>query len=177
MKEIYLAIKSKLETDVTELQTIRLFNNQFERSNNDSADFNDEQAFAYPCAFIDFPGDNEQMAEGSGVQYLDVTVRVLIGYESYLLEDLTVFDLKNKVFKALYNLNGAQFTSLSYLAQRIDTNHNNVYIYQLEFKTKYEQCVNFILNDKVEPEYPVSLTLNKNLDIDNNIIRTGDGII
>ena len=177
MKEIYLAIKAKLDTDVTELQTIRLFNNQFERSNNDSADFNDEQAFAYPCLFVDFPGDNGQISEGSGVQYLDVQVRVLIGYESYMVEDLEVFTLKDKVFKALYNLKGPTFSYLSYTAQRIDSNHNNVYIYEIEFSTKYEQSVSYLLNDKVEPTYPVELVLTKNLDIDNDIIRTGDGVI
>jgi len=176
MKEIYLKIKDRIEADVTEFQTVRLFNNQFERSNNDSADFNDEQAFAYPCLFVEFPGENEQISAGAGVQYLDVLVRIHIGYESYALEDLNVFDLKDKVIKALFNLAGDEFTPLTYEAQRTDSNSNNVYIYQIDYRTRYEQSLNYIDNDKVSLE-DYTLVLTKNLDIDNEVIRTGDGII
>ena len=172
MKNIYLGIKARLESQVAELQTIRLFNNQFERSNNENGD---EQAFAYPCCFIEFFNDAPMISQGAGAKRLDVEVRLHIGFESYELEDLDIFNLVEKIQIALDGYSTTSFTPLTYLAQRNDYNHNNIYIYQLEYACIYEDDSSYIKNNTVTSNAPHTLNLTVDLDIDNDIIRTGDG--
>jgi len=175
MKNIYLGIKSRLETDVTQLQTVRLFNNQFERSNNDNSDLNDEQAFAYPCCFIEFINDAPMISQGAGAKRLEVEVRLHIGFESYELEDLDIFDLVESIQVALDGYSTIYFSPLTYLAQRTDYNHNNIYIYQLEYSCIYEDSSSYIKNNTITKNAPHTLSVTIDLDIDNDIIRTGDG--
>lgn len=172
MKNIYLGIKARLESEVLELQTIRLFNDQFNKSNNEGAT---EQAFAYPCCFIEFFNDAPMISQGAGAKRLDVNVRLHIGFESYELEDLYIFDLVEKIQIALDGYSTTSFTPLTYLAQRNDYNHNNIYIYQLEYACIYEDDSSYIKNNTITKEGPYKLALNIDLDIDNDIIRTGDG--
>lgn len=174
MKPLYLSLRTKLET-ITGLKYVRLFNNQFERSNNDNPDGNNEEAFPYPCAFIEFPSDNEQVSAGAGAKRLNVIVRVHIGFESYKLEDLEVFDLVTLVQDALEGHTDTSFTPLAYSAQRMDYDHNNVYVYQFDFKTTYSDDTKYIKRNAIIKEAPTDLGLTVTLDIDNDIIRTGDG--
>lgn len=171
MKNIYLGIKSRLESEVTSLQTIRLFNDQFNKSNTEAI----EQAFAYPCCFIEFINDAPMVSQGAGAKRLEVEVRLHIGFESYELEDITIFDLVESIQIALDGYSTTSFTPLTYLAQRMDYNHNNVYIYQLEYTCIYEDDSSYIKNNTITKNAPHDLNVNIDLDIDNDIIRTGDG--
>jgi len=175
MKNIYLGIKSRLESNVSQLQTIRLFNDQFNKSNNDDSTFNNEQAFAYPCCFIEFINDAPMVSQGAGAKRLEVEIRLHLGFESYELEDLDIFDLVESVQIALDGYSTTSFTPLTYLAQRMDYNHNNVYIYQLEYSCIYEDDSSYIKNNTITKLAPHDLNVTINLDIDNDIIRTGDG--
>jgi hypothetical protein len=175
MKQAYIDIRTRIETECTSIKWVRLFNNQFERSNNDEPEQNDEQAFPYPCAFIEFIGDNEQISAGAGSKRLNVDVRIHIGFESYELEDLEMFDIVQEVMTALEGYKSTLLSPLTYLAQRMDYNHNNVYIYELEFNTIFEDDSNYFDNKLVTSAGPHTLLLNKDLDIDNIVIRTGDG--
>jgi hypothetical protein len=176
MKQLYLDIKTKIESDCPEIKLVRLFNNQFERSNNDDENLNDEQAFPYPCAFIEFPEDNEPISSGYGARRLNVLVRVHIGFESYLLEDTDVFDIANSVYQALDGWKASASNEFQYEAQRMDYNHNNVYVYQYDFRTVYADDSNYIKDKLTLKNTSNTLKLNVNLDIDNAIIRTGDGV-
>jgi hypothetical protein len=178
MKQLYIDIRDRLTSEVTQLQTVRLFNNQFERSNNDDSGNNDEQAFPYPAAFIEFPDDNLVLSSSYGVRILDVLVRVHIGIETYELEDLDLLDLIETVKSKLQGYSTTKMSELQYYAQRPDYNHNNVYIYQLDFKTKYMDDNNYT-KDKGETVAGGTITpvITIDLDLDNFDIRTGDGTI
>lgn len=176
MKALYLSLRTQGET-IPGIKWVRLFNDQFSKSNNDNAEKNSEQAFPYPCIFIEFPEDNIQSSSGAGAKRLDVLVRIKIGFESYKLEDLAMFDLAELVQIAYEGYNDTSFTRLTYEAQRMDYNHDNVYVYEFDFRTSYSDDVKYFKKDGVVTTGPFALQVTPDLDIDNEIIRTGDGIV
>jgi hypothetical protein len=177
MKALYQSIRTRLESQVTAIKYVRLFNDQFNKSNNDNPDQNIQEAFPYPCAFIEFPNDNPQVSAGVGAKRLDVLVRIKIGFESYKLEDLAMFDLATLVQIALEGYKDTMYSPLTYVAQRMDYDHDNVYIYEFDFRTTYSDDTKYALKDLVETPGPFASEIIGNLDIDNIVIRTGNGVV
>ena len=175
MKQLYINIREQLETIVPDLLYVRLFNNQFEKSNNDNEAGNTEQAFPYPCAFIEFPGENQPISSSLGSKRLDVTVRIHIGFESYDLEDTYVFDLAGKVKDCLDMWQSSVNGAMTYNAQRMDANHSNVYIYTIDFKCTYYDESNYSRDKLIPKATATTIVPTVNLIIDNPIIRTGYG--
>jgi hypothetical protein len=175
MKALYQSIRTRIESSCPSIKWVRLFNNQFERSNNDDPSQNDEQAFPYPCCFIEFPSDNIQTSSGYGSKRLEVLIRVHVGFESYAFEDLKMFDIAQEVQGAIENYKTDSITPLTYEAQRMDYNHNNVYVYQFDFSTQYSDDSSYVKNGQIAAPSPLTLEATVDLDIDNIIIRTGDG--
>ena len=173
MKVLYTKLRTRIETECPSIKWVRLFNNQFDKSN---ADEGNEQAFPYPCVFIEFPSDNPMTSSGSGAKRLQVLVRVHIGFISYKLEDTTIFDVAEEVQIALEGYTTDGITPLTYLGQNMDYDHDNVYIYSFDFETQWSDETKWEKKDAITiAENTLSLTLNTDLDIDDIVIRTGDG--
>lgn len=175
MKSLYLAVKGRIEDQCPSIKYVKLFNNQFLHSNNDNVDKNDQEAFPYPCCFIEFPGDNQPSSSGYGAKRLEVQVRLHIGFVSYKLEALDVFDVAAEVQEAIENWGTDGITPLTYLSQRMDHDHDNVYIYTFDFMTNWSDDTAYVKRDLIENEVNRTLEANIDLDIDNIVIRTGDG--
>jgi hypothetical protein len=168
---VYTAIKSRILT-VDGVKECRLFNNQFERSNNDTTQQNNEQAFLHPVVFIEF--DNIEYGElASLVQEYTATVRIYIGFESYMLEDTDVFTLKQNIFVSLHGFQPDQASKLVRLNESTDTDHNNIYIYKQEYSLSGKDDSGATTKDAVT--VTADLELVADLDIDNIVIRTGNG--
>lgn len=167
--DFYSSIKAQLTAEVPELKTIRLFNDQFNHSN----DQRDEAPFLYPCVFIQFI-DIQTADLTQNVQQANFTTRIHFGFENYEDEDVTMFALKAKIYKALQHFGANFFGPMVRVSEEQDHEHNNIYIYLIDFQTSgkdYDACVE-------KPEATITtLTVNADLDIDNDIIRTGDGTI
>lgn len=176
MKALYQALRTRIET-LSEIKWVRLFNDQFEKSNNDDPSQNTEDSFPYPCVFIEFPEDNAPSSSGFGAKRLDVLVRIYIGFESYKFDDLAIFDIALLVQQCLENYTEDGITPLTYEAQRMDYNHNNVYIYQFDFRTQWSDEAAYTKRNDIAAPSALTLDLTTDLDIDNIIIRTGDGTI
>jgi hypothetical protein len=174
MKALYTSLRTKIET-IDSIKWCRLFNDQFNKSNNDNVDQNIEQGFPYPCVFIEFPEDNEQISAGAGAKQLDVLIRIHIGFLSYKLEDITVFDIAAEVQEALEGFSDTLVKPLTYEAQRMDYDHNNVYVYQFDFRTTYTDNTKYFKRNAIAAPDPLTVEINAGLDIDNIVIRTGDG--
>lgn len=162
LKDLYLPLKARLESQVPELQMVSYFNNQFENSNHNEMALNVQQAIPYPCAFIEFPDDNECISSGSGVKKLDVLVRIHIGWQYYNSEPLEQFDLVDKIERAIegYSLDSV-FSYLTYQAQRPDSNTTNVSIHQLDYKTTFiDQTKLFAQNDVIVTGTGLNATVN-----------------
>jgi hypothetical protein len=175
--ELYDGIRARILAQVPEITHVRLYNNQFDRSNNDETERNDEQAFPYPCAFIEF--DEIEFTTATGLlQSFSGIMRIYLGFESYKFEDTYILDLKQKLYKALQ---GYQVTTTKVYgrtmrrSERQDVDHNNVYVYIQEYAISGKDSSYSTEDSKVVKDPPTALELTATLDIDNEIIRTGDG--
>lgn len=176
MRDLYEDIKTRLEELITsgDIQHVALWNNQFIRSNDNNSDNNTERAFPYPCCFVHFFGDNTRSSSGGGAKRLDVDIRIYIGFESYEFEDLQIFDTADTVREHLENWNTDVMTGLYYQAQRMNYDHDNVIVYELDFKTQYSDNTKYFKRNTVTVNN-VTAVITADLDIDNDRIRTGDG--
>lgn len=127
LKTLYTELRTQLES-ISGIKYVRLWNNQFEHEN-------DNEAFQYPCAFIEFePTECKNLL--SGVQQYDFIVCIHLGFESYKTEDIDILDIKQEVFSKLHRFNSTS-KMFSLLLRDSDTqnfDHPNVQNYEIRFK-------------------------------------------
>jgi hypothetical protein len=155
-KDLYSEIRTKLES-ITDFKYVRMWNNQFDRENVN-------EAFQYPCAFIEFE-DVETTDLLNDIQHFEVTVLIHIGFESYLTEDLTIFDLKQKVYEALGNFTSATgfFIKFKWLSDKQNFDHDNTQEFIMTFKVTGKE---FSI-DRINPStvgYITDITINQTFD-------------
>ncbi len=175
---LYNGIVTRLQAKVPELKTIKLFNDQFNHSNSDVNENNDEQAFLYPCCFLEFT-EIEYTTATSLLQSFTGILRLHIGFESYKNEELDMFALKQKIYKALQGFQVSDvniFGKLTRLRETTDTEHNNIYIYIQEYQISGKDADFSTEDEKVEVTPPIAVEITADLDIDNIVLRTGDGL-
>jgi hypothetical protein len=169
MKALYLALRSRIETE-TSVQHVRLWNNQVNLANQ-----NEQIPFLFPAVFIDFP-TIEWTQLSKGKQNSTLIVRVYIVFESFHTneneEDVAVFDLRDEVYLALQNYQPSMSSALIRVAEQTDINHTNMYVWQMDFSCSFTDDV------ASEPRNPqnatvTTLTLDTDLIIDPNTV---DGV-
>lgn len=125
--ELYTALKQQIEAELPEIKTVRLFNNQFER-------MNEENAFLFPCCFIQFQSNGFRELS-QGVQQFDMTVTTHLGFESYKDEDVDVLRLKQDLYKIVNRYRNEYFSRLLRVEERPNYNHDNIQVYETDYKT------------------------------------------
>ena len=88
IKDFYTTLKAQIET-VTEVKTVRLYNNQIAKQSQESA-------WAYPAVFVEFTDidwETTQAANQPGA----LTVRLYQAFESYEDEDVDIFTIIEKM--------------------------------------------------------------------------------
>lgn len=173
---IFNDIKASIESKVTEIQDIRLFNAQFDNEDK-------EKAFNYPVVFIEFAdipwqqsnqkvqgilGINKEQKGGGAI------ITLHIGFEH--LENETIsFDLIDpiidKIYYAVQTLQGDLYTALLRIAERQDTDHDRVIDWQMDFSTMMLQLGEE--SGVIIPGGTLDVEVDVDLKIDNSIIRTG----
>lgn len=165
-KDLYLAVRQQILDKVPAVKHVLLFNNQFDRDT-------EEEAFTYPCVFFEFV----QLIH-SGVtlnqQKSDIQIRLHIGYESLFTEDLGIFDLIQDINVAIQGFSGPLFSGLQRIEERQDLDHDMCNIWQIDYECNLTDCATDPRANLKEHTI-ATLVINKELDIDNPIIRTGDG--
>lgn len=173
---IFNDIKTAIENNVPEIETVRLFNAQFDNEDR-------EKAFNYPVVFIEFADipweQSNQKVEGllgrikeqRGGQAI---VTLHIGFEH--LENETIgFELMapvlEKVYFAVQTLQGDFYTALLRIAERQDVDHDRVIDWQMDFSTMMLQCGEETGTEISGGVLEVKTVLD--LKIDNDKIRTG----
>jgi hypothetical protein len=123
---LYNEIKTALEA-ITGIQHVSLWNNQF-------ANENQENAFLYPCVFIQFTDSNFQDLT-KGVQMYDCLITLHIGFESYEDTDTDILTLKQTIFAAMHRLQtSTTATMLMRVDERQNFDHSNVQAYEQDYK-------------------------------------------
>lgn len=162
MKQLYLDIKARLKLKIPDLNFIAVYNNQFDLMEGQQI-----YSFPFPCAFVEIVSDSEAQQLGNGVQIFDpLYVKIHIGHEFYngdnQEENLAVYDLRDKVYKALqkWEPNGAVAFIRSSETQ--DPDHTNVYHFVQTYTTNYidtimEQPVD---GQTVNPPFELDITID-----------------
>lgn len=126
-----LVIFNKLKEQLSLIEGIKhvaLWNNQFEREN-------EENAFLYPCCFIEFNNSNFVNLT-LGVQQFDSVITIHLGFESYKDEDTFILQLKQDVYKVVHTLQcGVSASKLLRIDERQNFDHDNIQDYQTDYKT------------------------------------------
>jgi hypothetical protein len=121
-----------------------MYNGQPERVKQPREDGVDNYLFDSPAIFIEPLNPLEIAQLGNGVQIYDpLTLRFHIYHVQLdnelgtLDENFDVFDFAKELFLALQNYQFDGAASFVRIAENLDFQHNNVYIYTVDFATNY----------------------------------------
>ena len=162
MDQLYLDIKARIRDLIPEFNFIAVYNNQF-------ADMESQDIYSYPfpCAFIEIVSETEVQQLGNGVQIFDpVFVKIHIGHTFYngenQEENLEIFPLKQKVYKALQKFEPDRAVMFIRSAEEQDKSHTDVYHFIQTYTTNY---VDFDMQEPVggitvDPPFEIDLDID-----------------
>ena len=170
---------------ISDIQTVELWNSQL--VNEDK-----ETPFNFPAVFIEFAdipwtstnqqpsklggeGDVTKQQKGDGTL---ITLHIAFSqYENETVSFPIISPIIDKIYFAIQELTGTFYGPLLRVAERQDTDHDRVIDWQMDFNTMMFEC------GELDPDLTkinagvLSVELNVDLDIDDDKIRSGDGII
>lgn len=165
---MYTDIESHLKTDLgSQLKHVALWNSQITHESV-------EKPFNFPAVFVEFSA-MDYTSEAFGIQKCETEITIHCVF-SQLVETITFLDFVQLVVNSLNEFSGTYFTGLKRIKEIQDVNHDRVMDWQILFKTT-------ITDDATSPVQKMTLTtptmleMNLVVDIDNDVIRTGDGVI
>jgi hypothetical protein len=164
-KLIYTDLKSRIET-LTQIKTVGLFNNQF-------ANENQEKPFVYPAVFIEF-SDITFETENQGIKKIKLETTLHVGMRQ-LVEDLELFDIVQAVSAVVDGYTPDYSTPYIKVREVHDVDHDNVLVWNIVFVSTVTDENSSRFND-LTITTPTTIQINRSVDIDNIIIRTGDGV-
>jgi hypothetical protein len=166
-KSLFTDIKTRIETQCpNDIFHVDLWNNQLNKEST-------EKAFNYPAAFIDF-SSLIYRSESAGVQKLDYEITIHCAF-AQLDDSLLILDTVQKVVRSLHGWAPASSTNLSRTEENPDTDHDNVIDWQIVFKGTVSDCSTANAHKLKIIETPTTLEITSELDVDNPVIRSGDG--
>lgn len=163
-KEIFTGLKARIET-AQSIKHVGLYNSQF---TNEAI----EKPFKYPAVFIEF-SDISFRSENQGIKKIDLTTTLHVGIRQ-LVEDVVLFDIVDEVSKVVDRWEMDNTTPFLKIQEFHDTDHDNVLVWRISFVCTVTDENSSRFND-LTTTTPTLLEINRSLDIDNLIIRSGDG--
>jgi hypothetical protein len=158
MKNLFLDIQTRILNTIPEITYVRMFNNQFEKAVNDNSTYD----FPFPCVFVEFINDQEPKQLGAGVQiYEPLFIKFYLGVNELdsasgtLDQNLSIFDLKDKLYKALQKFEPTKAGMFIRTAEEQDYDHTNIYIWNQTYKTSY---IDDNMYEPINPEYTEPIT-------------------
>ena len=127
---------------MNELSFVAKYNSQFDNLEDGSI-----YSYPFPCAFLEVVLPNSYQPLLGGVMAADLVFRVHLGVNFFndaddlMEQNFIVFDLKDKIVRALHLFNPTNCSSLIKVSEEQDYNHNNVYHYTIDFATTFIDTV------------------------------------
>jgi hypothetical protein len=125
-----------------DLQTVslytRIFNNQIKKQQEGNI-----YSFALPAAFIEIVNNANYNRLGNGYSESDLVFRIYLAHwftdaqDGTMEQDLLIYDLRDSVIALLSNYRPTGCGNLCLTSEQQDYEHNDVYVYVLEFTTGY----------------------------------------
>ncbi|MCD6017273.1 MAG: hypothetical protein K0S53_394 [Bacteroidetes bacterium] len=129
--ELFVALKNEIATKLGDkIKHIALWNNQFYHSNVEL----DEQAFDYPCVFLEFSQSNFRNLS-QGVQQFDITISTHLGFVSFKTDDVEILTIKQELYSVIQRFRNEYFDKLTRVSDRPDYDHDNVQVFVTEYTT------------------------------------------
>lgn len=133
-KDLFIALKEQIKTELPEIKTIAIWNKQFNHLLKDKPD---ENPFQYPAVFIQFiKSAFRDLGGGVGQQEFDLDVITHLGFKSFVHDDLTILDLKQRLFETVHGFRQGEFARLSRIAEMPDYDYSNVQVYSTQYHTR-----------------------------------------
>lgn len=126
-RELYIALKNEIKSNLPEIKTVGLWNNQFENEK-------EENPFLYPCVFIEMQV-TEFRELTNGVQQFDMILTTHLGFESFKDEDLDILRLKQDLFKVVNRFRHDTFSRLLRVQDRPNYSHSNLQVFETDYRT------------------------------------------
>lgn len=164
-KQIFIDIRERVKTNPLVKHTA-LFNSQYRHDK-------DEKVYIFPAVFIEFSRIDHR-PETYGVVKVDLEITLHICFNQYV-EDLTLFDTIQSVIASVHKWGTDDFTPLQIISEEHDTDHDNTSVWKVVFKCTATDDNSVDTNKLVLAGSPRTLELTGSLDIDNDVVRTGDG--
>ena len=163
------SVYAKLDECCPEIKTVQLYNSQPDNTDKEEAKF-------YPAVYLEM-SDIDWVTKGLGIQQGEITMTVYVVTENYKTDDRQFLNVVDKVFACLNGLQSCSFTALERISERQDVNHDQLSIWEIDFRsTIYDSQDNSMTEltaTTIDPK--TGLVINVDLDIDDDVIRTGDG--
>lgn len=134
-RDLYNALRSQIEYYLPEVKYVRMWNNQFARSNGTGTDGRKQSAFGYPCVFIQFH-DSVFRQLSLGIQEFDVEISLYLGFKSFETEDEDILDLKERLYWVAQRFQQGNFARLSRVTEEWDYDHDDVSVLRMQFHTR-----------------------------------------
>jgi hypothetical protein len=175
---IFNAIKAKIESDVTDINFIHIWNNQVEKIKETDEEGNPLYCIQYPALLVEFSAPNEIVQLGNGVQLYDpLDIRIHIVHveidsmDGNLEQNVNVFTLKRNVFKALQGLEPDVCCAFVRVSEEQDYDHNNVYHYIQTYRTNYadNDMTRPVNGAELDPPLDGSIELDITTEIDTSL--------
>jgi hypothetical protein len=152
--ELYTALKAHIQTELPQIKTVGLFNNQFQHLLSAHPD---ENPFLYPCVFIGMkPHTFKDL--GMGVQEFDLSLTTHLGYESYKTEAEEILALKQQLYLTVQRFQNGYFTKLLRREETPDFNHPNIQVYQTTYTTHGKDYSGDLRNKTITTTARLALT-------------------
>ena len=169
-KEFYSNIKSRLETKLgDEIKHIALWNSQIDNEQT-------EKPFRFPALFLEFTNIDFR-SETSGVQKCDLEFTIHCCF-SQLIDDIDLLDTFQNVASALHLYSDDYFSAITRVSEQMDPDHDRVIDWTITFVCTLTDELTFRENQLTQINTSgtdIGLELTSDLDIDNTVIRSGDG--
>ena len=163
---LYNAIDEQIKAEVSSVKIVQLWNSQLDNEK-------EEEARTYPICYIEFSDIVwRELTKGCAEGDVTITIRTVI--ERLQTDDRTYLTLVDEVYKALQLFQSDIFTPLKRVTERQDTDHDNCIVWETDYITKLIDTT--ADSNAGLPEVTIgTLEVTPDLDIDNDVIRTGDG--
>lgn len=171
MKAVYQAIRSRIESELTAIKWVRIWNNQLQNLEDGQ-----QIPFLFPAVFVEFL-DVQYTQLGGGIQNGLCRLRLHILDEFWNGDDqeenLQVFDVKDSVYKLLNNWKSetAQTSPFLRTSEEQDTSHSNLYHFIQDYEVRFNDIAAQTPVNGVDATID-TITLIKAIEITNDTIKT-----
>lgn len=176
MKSLYIAVRDLLLT-LSWVGEVKLWNNQL-----DAMEAQEEMQINFPAVYVSFQEIFYENLSGKN-QRGNLRMIIKMAFEFYNEDindestNLLFFDRKQEVFQLLQNQDGGgTFEPLNRIEEVTDEDHPSYFVFDQIYQTRFkDNCADVERDYDQETTTDLEVIIEGNLDIDNDIIRTGNG--